>query len=139
MLRENASLVAVCAGFGLFAAVGAWFVGSMILGERNEKSQIARLDIEDLESELRSFRRACGRYPIASEGLAVLLSGPLDCSGRSRSLSERATLVDPWGNTYKYAPPETPTSGPVLRSLGKDGIANTADDIVVRVVDPDLK
>jgi len=77
-----------------------------------------------LRTAIECFRRDCGRYPTAEEGLRALVLPPgvPGWRGPYVALLKR----DPWRHDYRYAC----TTGEVtVASAGPDGEAGTADDI----------
>jgi hypothetical protein len=86
-----------------------------------EKRARARTDLDALAAALEAYHRERGFYVVADTS-AVLVD----------QLNPRYTTaiirIDPWHRPYEYA--GTP-NGFVLRSIGPDGKANTADDLVV--------
>lgn len=101
---------------------GAWADVAALVGALDaEKRARARTDLDALAAALEAYRRERGFYVVADTS-AVLVD----------QLNPRYTAaiirIDPWHRPYEYA--GTPT-GFVLRSVGPDGKANTADDLVV--------
>jgi hypothetical protein len=101
---------------------GAWAdVMALVRALDAEKRARARTDLDALAAALEAYRRERGFYVVADTS-AVLVD----------QLNPRYTAaiirIDPWHHPYEYA--GTPT-GFVLRSVGPDGKANTADDLVV--------
>jgi Type II secretion system (T2SS), protein G len=101
---------------------GAWAdVTALVRALDAEKRARARTDLDALAAALEAYRRERGFYVVADTS-AVLVD----------QLNPRYTAaiirIDPWHRPYEYA--GTPT-GFVLRSVGPDGKANTADDLVV--------
>ena len=86
-----------------------------------EKLARARADLETLAAALEAYRRARGFY-VAADSASALVD----------HLNPRHTSAfirfDPWHRPYEY---EGTRERFTLRSLGADGKANTADDIVV--------
>lgn len=83
------------------------------------KRSLAREDIASLGEALEKFKRDCGRYPTAEEGLYALVERPPGCSGW-RGPYRKSEPWDPWGRFYEYRitggrPPY------VIVSLGRDG------------------
>ena len=70
------------------------------------KSEIARIDIQNLDSALDLFHLDVGRYPTLHEGLAALLNRPegID-SWQGPYLKQKALPTDPWGHPYQYRMP----------------------------------
>jgi general secretion pathway protein G len=90
------------------------------------KTDIARLQIDQLGSALDLFRLDVGRYPSSQEGLVALVAHPSTApSWRGPYLKGNAVPADPWGRPYQYRSPGTEGRAYDLFSLG-DG-TNTAD------------
>lgn len=96
-------------------------VDMIVRAINQEKSERARAELETVATALESFRRERGFY-IEGKTAGVLLDqlNPLYLS--------RIIRVDPWHRPYQY---EGNRGMYVLRSVGLDGKANTADDIVL--------
>lgn len=86
-----------------------------------EKAERARAELETFATALESFRRERGFYVEGkTAGALVDQLNPLYLS--------RIIRIDPWHRPYQY---EGSRSEYLLRSVGLDGKANTADDIVI--------
>ena len=118
-------LIVVLAILGLLATV----VGPRIMDRFSKgKSEIAKLQISQLEGALGLFRFDVGRYPTTSESLEALienLGGIQNWSGPY--LDKRSLPKDPWGNDYEYRSPGQ--NGDFdLWSKGADGTEGGQDD-----------
>ena len=128
---------AVTWGVAIALALAAgWFVlFSLRAARARGQTKLAMLAAANanqamLSAALEQFRRDCGRYPTAAEGLGALTRRPPGLGGwQYPYLSGRAT--DPWGSDYTYVAPPTPAGGYRIISAGPDTIPGTADDIVV--------
>ena len=85
-------------------------------------------DVELLGVALALFKDDTGRFPTAEEGLSAL-NLPRGLEGWRGPYIKKYAPRDPWGYAYVYVPP-TGSSPPKVLSVGPDGIAGTADDIV---------
>ena len=86
-----------------------------------EKAERARAELETFATALESFRRERGFYVEAGNAVALVdILNPL--------YLPRVIRIDPWHRPYQY---EGSRNEYVLRSVGLDGKANTADDIVL--------
>jgi hypothetical protein len=87
-----------------------------------EKLTRARADLESLAAALEEYRRASGFYVVAETASDLV-----------NHLNPRYTAAfirfDPWHRPYEY---EGARERYTLRSLGADGKANTADDVMIR-------
>lgn len=93
-------LLAVLIILGLLAAVVTPQVIRYIGGARSES---AKLQINGLMQALDLYRLEVGGYPADQEGLNALVERP---AGRDKwngpYVRKRESLVDPWGNAYRY-------------------------------------
>jgi general secretion pathway protein G len=70
------------------------------------KTDIARLQIDQLGSALDLFRLDVGRYPTSQEGLSGLVAPPgTAASWRGPYLKGTSVPADPWGRPYQYRSP----------------------------------
>jgi general secretion pathway protein G len=70
------------------------------------KTDVAKVDIHNLESALDLYRLDLGRYPTQNEGLKALVEKPpgLD-RWQGPYLKQKAVPADPWGHPYHYRIP----------------------------------
>ena len=71
---------------------------------------------------LENFHADFGRYPIANEGLAVLVRQPSTLAGWRGPYIEKDYSVDPWGNDYVYQV-FNDGAGVILSTYGPEGEA----------------
>ncbi|HEX3953433.1 MAG TPA: type II secretion system major pseudopilin GspG [Stellaceae bacterium] len=70
------------------------------------RSEVARLDISNLESALDVYRLDVGRYPTQQEGLAALVDQPAGAQRwQGPYLKQKQVPADPWGHPYRYRTP----------------------------------
>lgn len=70
------------------------------------KTDVARVQIEALSSELDFFRLDVGRYPTSEEGLKALLEQSSEIDGWRGPYIEKASQIkDPWNEEFKYQSP----------------------------------
>jgi general secretion pathway protein G len=82
-----------------------------------------------LSKAIDEFRKDCGRYPTAAEGIEPLYRQPPDVTGWRGPYQVRH--IDPWGRAFLYVPPPTVGSDAYqLVSSGPDGTRGTPDDVV---------
>jgi hypothetical protein len=86
-----------------------------------QKAERARAELETFAVALEAFRRERGFYVDAANAVALV-------DQLNPQYLPRVIRVDPWHRPYQY---EGERGRYVLRSLGLDGKANTADDIVL--------
>lgn len=100
---------------------------------RTEQARVtaAQTQIAAFGTALDAFEVDTGTYPRGADGLNYLLSQPSDVTGWRGPYMKSDIPMDPWGHPYIYEfPGRANPSGYDLRSMGPDGQANTADDIV---------
>ena len=86
------------------------------------KPDIARLQIDQLNSSLDLFRLDVGRYPTTQEGLAALVARPGTApQWRGPYIKGTTVPADPWGRPYQYRSPGGDGRGYDLYSLGESG------------------
>jgi len=70
------------------------------------RSEVARLDIGNLESALDLYRLDVGRYPTQGEALAALIQRPAGVDRwQGPYLKQKQVPLDPWGHPYRYRIP----------------------------------
>lgn len=92
------------------------------------KITAAQAQARSLKTSLDAMRLDMGRYPTAEEGLSLLVAPPADAAARASWYGpyvDGDTLpTDPWGNAYRYFPPQTDetglTRGPRIVTFGAD-------------------
>jgi len=70
--------------------------------ETQKREFMARNELDLYSRALENFHGDFGRYPIANEGLAVLVRQPSTLAGWRGPYIEKDYSVDPWGNDYVY-------------------------------------
>ena len=87
------------------------------------KSEVARLQMENLATALDLYRLDVGGYPSQEEGLRALVTAS---AGTDRwngpYLKDKAVPLDPWDREYIYAMPGVHGGSYDLSSLGLDGV-----------------
>jgi general secretion pathway protein G len=86
------------------------------------KSQVktARAQIDALEKSLDQYRLDTGHYPTMEQGLAALVTRPVNEPKWDGPYLKKSVPVDPWGTAYVYKIPGEHGEFDLL-SLGKDG------------------
>lgn len=70
------------------------------------KTDVARVQIHEIESALDLYRLDLGRYPTQSEGLGALVGKPAGLERWQGPYLKQATMpLDPWGHAYHYRIP----------------------------------
>jgi len=117
-------LIVVLVILGLLATV----VGPKVMDRLGRgKSEIAKLQIDQLEGALGLLRFDVGRYPTTSEGLAGLIDNPGIENWAGPYLDKRTLPKDPWGREYQYRAPGQYGDFD-LYCLGADGVEGGEDD-----------
>ncbi len=78
------------------------------------KITTAKAQARSLKTSLDAMRLDMGRYPTAEEGLTLLIAPPNDASARALWFGpyvDGELPRDPWGNAYRYFPPQTDSAG----------------------------
>lgn len=100
---------------------------------RTEQARItaAQTQIATFGTALNNFEIDTGSYPRGSDGLRQLVVAPPDVTGYRGPYLLSDIPLDPWQHPYIYEyPGKLNPNGYDLMSMGPDGQANTADDIV---------
>jgi general secretion pathway protein G len=94
------------------------------------KSDVAKVQMDNITSSLNLFNLDVGRYPTNNEGLSALIKKPNDMSQWSGPyLTNDMIPNDPWNRPYMYIQPGTNGKPYQLKSLGADGaIGGQAED-----------
>ena len=125
-------VVLVILGF-IAAAITPQVIGRL----DRSKVRAATLQLESLSASLDLYKIDTGHYPTQAEGLDALLYKP-DSADVWDGPYVRGTknLIDPWGATYSYVPPDDGTTYKLI-TFGADGVEGGSDlnrDLIV----PDL-
>ena len=94
------------------------------------KSDVAKVQMDNITSSLNLFNLDVGRYPTNNEGLSALIKKPNDMAQWSGPyLTNDVIPNDPWNRPYVYIQPGTNGKPYQLKSLGADGaIGGQAED-----------
>jgi general secretion pathway protein G len=96
-------LLVVLAILGLLAAIVAPQV-LRYLG--TSRSQVAKVQVENISAALDHFQLDVGRYPTQEEGLDALVKQPPAAPNWDGPyLKKPSALIDPWGQKYVYLIP----------------------------------
>lgn len=114
-------LLVVLAIIGLLAGL----VGPRLFSKvDSSKVQTAQTQARMFKGALESMRLDIGRFPLPSEGLALLNQAPRDerIAGKWKGpYLDEALPLDPWGQPYQYAVPGANSQPFALYSFGADG------------------
>ncbi|MFZ0429378.1 MAG: type II secretion system major pseudopilin GspG [Acidobacteriota bacterium] len=117
-------LIVVLVILGLLATI----VGPKVIDQLSKgKTNIAKVQIADLEGALGLFRFDVGRYPTTAEGLNALLENPGLDNWSGPYLTKSSLPKDPWGHEYQYRAPGMHGDFD-LYCLGADGIEGGEGD-----------
>ena len=94
------------------------------------KSDVAKVQMDNITSSLNLFNLDIGRYPSNNEGLSALIKKPSNMPQWSGPyLTNDVIPNDPWNRPYVYIQPGTNGQPYQLKSLGADGaIGGQAED-----------
>ena len=94
------------------------------------KSDVAKVQMDNIASSLNLFSLDIGRYPTNNEGLSILIKKPTNLPQWSGPyLSDNTIPRDPWNRPYIYIQPGANGKPYQLKSLGSDGaIGGQAED-----------
>ena len=94
------------------------------------KSDVAKVQMDNIASSLNLFSLDIGRYPTNSEGLSILIKKPDNLPQWSGPyLNDDTIPSDPWNRPYIYIQPGANGKPYQLKSLGSDGaIGGQAED-----------
>ena len=86
------------------------------------RGEIAKVQIENLHSALKTYRLDVGRYPSTEQGLGSLMQAPAEVADYWHGpYLDKELPLDPWRNPYQYRYPADNFQGLALYSLGADG------------------
>ncbi|MDH5179745.1 MAG: type II secretion system major pseudopilin GspG [Gammaproteobacteria bacterium] len=87
----------------------------------SSRTEVARVQLEDLAAGLDLFKLDVGRYPNSNEGLQVLIESSGTIPGWNGPYLRKNKLPkDPWGRDYIYSIPGQKNEYD-LHTLGQDG------------------
>ena len=94
------------------------------------KSDVTKVQMDNIASSLNLFSLDIGRYPTNSEGLSILIKKPDNLPQWSGPyLNDDTIPSDPWNRPYIYIQPGATGKPYQLKSLGSDGaIGGQAED-----------
>lgn len=123
--RRNAgySLLELLVVMAILAVI-ATLVGPRLFNQLDRsKVTTAQTQVRMLRTSLDTMRLDLGRYPTQQEGLELLVEAPDDPDLRDRWYGpylDGSVPTDPWGNPYRYEPPENARDVAEVYSLGAD-------------------
>jgi general secretion pathway protein G len=106
----------------------AGYVGPKLFGQIGKsETKVARAQIDALQKALDQYRIDIGRYPSTQQGLAGLVTRPMDEPRWQGPYLAKAVPPDPWGRPYLYRAPGEHGEYD-LQSLGRDGAPGGTGD-----------
>ncbi len=123
--QNGFTLIEILVALTLLALMGTFAVGKFMdsLTEGQQKS--AKIQMSNLDSRLKEFRRKCGFYPTADQGLEALVTKPgggRECKDYPPNgfIDGDQVPKDPWEHDYIYE-----SDGKIFNiySYGNDGEA----------------
>lgn len=84
------------------------------------EAKMARAQIDAFEKSLEQYRLDTGRYPGTEQGLAALVTRPVDEPRWDGPYLKKAVPLDPWGHAYVYRTPGAHGEYDLI-SYAKDG------------------
>ncbi len=87
------------------------------------KTDVSRMQLENIATALDLYRLDVGRYPSQAEGLRALVTTPAGIDRwNGPYLKDKAVPLDPWDREYIYVVPGVHDGFYDLSSLGFDGV-----------------
>ena len=111
----------------------ATFIVPRIMGEPEKAKRVkARIQIESLETALKSYKLDNGFYPTTEQGLQALVekpeSAPVPKNWRKGGYIEKGKIPkDPWGNDFVYLSPGAHGDYDII-CYGADGVPGGEDN-----------
>ena len=129
--RAAFSLVELMVVVVIIGLLATLVVPNVIDRLKMAKEKIALGQIAILKEALDSYLLDHGNYPRSLKLLVVA------DEGTPRYLDKKHVPLDPWGNAYRYAPPEDTSGELILCSLGSDGCEGGTEHAADIHWDPD--
>jgi general secretion pathway protein G len=120
--KAGYSLLEILIVLAIIALIAA-LVGPQLFAQLDRaKVTTARVQVRSLEAALQTMELDIGRYPSASEGLALLTNADRrTVAGWNGPYLSSGLPSDPWGHAYVYDPAPDAAHAPKVHSLGADG------------------
>jgi general secretion pathway protein G len=131
--QQGFSLIEILIALTLLAVVGTFVGGKFFESLEEGKIKSTKIQMSNLDSRLKDFRRKCGFYPSSEQGLEALVtkpSGGRECKDYPATgfIDGEVIPKDPWENDFIY---ESDGKTFNITSYGPDGEAggegNNAD------------
>lgn len=121
---QGFTLIEILIALTLLALAGTFVVGKFYENLNEGQISSTKIQLSNLDARLKEFRRKCGFYPTAEQGLDALLTKPT--SGRECKDYPPGGFIDgempkdPWNNDFVY---ESDGKEYNIYSYGQDGEA----------------
>ena len=115
------SLLEILIALTLMGIAATFVVGKVFQNLQEGKVQAAKIQMAGLSQRLQEFRRHCGFYPTADQGLEALVTKPggKECKRyQPGGYIDGEVPLDPWENPYVYSSDGNTFD---MKSLGSDG------------------
>lgn len=121
--QKGFSLIEILIALTLLAVAGTFVVGKFMDSLNEGQIKSTKIQMSNLDARLKDFRRKCGFYPTAEQGLEALVtkpSGGRECKDYPQNgFIEGETIPkDPWENDFIY---ESDGKTFNISSYGQDG------------------
>jgi len=115
---------------GIIAVLAGGVIGLMGNFGEGAKIQRAETDMRTLKNALIQYDTLGGTFPSTEQGLEALMKKPTTAPIPKKwlDLKWKKLPVDPWKQPYVYERKGTEIT---LRSIGKDGVDGTDDDVIL--------
>lgn len=140
--KKGLTLIEILIVLALIGLIMGLFVANYSGMFSGGQRQIAKLFVkETIDVPLTAYKLHMGNYPSTEEGLKALVEAP---SGKEHKwygpyIKDPKSLIDPWGEEYKYERSSTLSAGPGQKgkfnpgykvwSCGPGGVSGDDDDI----------
>jgi len=105
--QKGFSLIEILIALTLLIGAGTFVVGRFIDSLNEGQIKSAKIQMSNLDSRLKDFRRKCGFYPASEQGLDALITKPTggkECKDYPPNgfIDGDAVPKDPWDNDFIY-------------------------------------
>lgn len=125
--QRGYSLLEILVVLAIMAVLATLVAPRLFSQVDRSKITTAKAQARSLKISLDAMRLDMGRYPTAQEGLSLLVAPPADAGARASWFGpyvDGDLPADPWGNPYRYFPPQADENGltrsPRIVTFGAD-------------------